>query len=148
MEWIEYKQGQNTILNQSTLFRPFLGDVECGSGQTCFGIMEDYQEAYLSLDEYLLKNRESTYLLRACGDSMFPMIHPQDILVVDRSLKVQHGHMIALTYNGQRLCKRLYWREGQVRLLSDNPKYKAIVVENDSDLVVFGSIKGVVRLTA
>ncbi|MBI2522309.1 MAG: DUF4113 domain-containing protein [Bdellovibrio sp.] len=44
----------------------FLGEVSCG----LFGITEDYQEAYLSLDQHLVKNRESTYFLRAMGNSM------------------------------------------------------------------------------
>ncbi|HAZ14799.1 MAG: hypothetical protein A2X86_22250 [Bdellovibrionales bacterium GWA2_49_15] len=119
----------------------FLGEVTCG----LFGITEDYEEAYLSLDQHLVKNRESTYFLRAMGNSMTPLILPQDILVVDRSIKVEMGQIVVLTMNGQRLCKRLVRQEGKIFLLSENKNYKPIPIVEESEAVFFGPVVGLAR---
>ena len=119
----------------------FLGEVACG----LFGITEDYEDAYLSLDQHLVKNRESTYFLRAMGNSMAPHILPQDILVVDRSIKVVAGQIVVLTMNGQRLCKRLMQEHGRMFLFSENKHYKPILIVEESELVIFGPVVGLAR---
>ena len=119
----------------------FLGEAGCG----LFGIAEDYEEAYLSLDQHMVKNRESTYFLRATGNSMAPLILPEDILVVDRSVKVRPGQIIVLTMHGQRLCKRLVREGGQMLLISENKNYKPIPVLEESELIIFGPVIGLAR---
>ncbi len=118
-----------------------MGEVACG----LFGIAEDYEEAYLSLDQHLVKNRESTYFLRAMGNSMMPLILPQDILVVDRSVKIEANQIVVLTLNGQRLCKRLVRERGQMFLFSENKNYKPIPIVEESELVIFGPVVGLAR---
>ena len=43
-----------------------------------------------------------------------------DILVVDRSIKAMHGHIVIAFVNGERLVKRLYHRDGRVALVAEN----------------------------
>lgn len=123
------------------LMIPFLGHVECG----LFGISEDYEEAYLSLDQHMVKNRESTYFLRATGSSMHPLIVPGDILVVDRSRKVSSGQIVVANYNGERLCKRFINDKGKLWLHSENLKYKSIPIALTSELLIFGPVIGLAR---
>ena len=44
-----------------------------------------------------------------------------DILVVDRSIRARHGHIVIAFINGERLVKRLYRRGGRVALVAENP---------------------------
>lgn len=141
MEWIKTAQDYKKIISPGEVIRPHLGE----AGHGFFGITEDYEEANLSLDEHLVKNKESTYFLRARGDSMSPQIHPGDIIIVDRSIKPVHGVIVILTFNGERLCKRYFKQNGKIQLLSDNLKYKPIVVAEDSEIVIFGVVAGIAR---
>lgn len=141
MEWIKTSQDYDKIIAQKELLRPDIGEVACG----LFGITEDYEEAYLSLDEHLVRNRESTYFLRARGESMSPMINPGDIIIVDRSVKPVHGLIIILTFNGERLCKRYFSKNGQLQLLSDNPKHRPIIVNEDCEVTIFGVVVAIAR---
>jgi len=134
-----------TVLHDSVFSpgqaRPFLGDVACG----LFGIAEDYEEAFLSLDTFMVKNKEATYFLRASGNSMAPLIMPQDILVVDRSVKICPGQIVVLTLEGERLCKRLIKESVGLCLHSENPKFRPISINSESDLIIFGPVVGLVR---
>ena len=48
---------------------------------------ENYIEERLDLNKYLIKNSESTFFIRASGDSMVNVgIHNNDILVVDKGI--------------------------------------------------------------
>jgi DNA polymerase V len=120
---------------------PFLGEVACG----LFGISDDFVESYLSLDEKFMKNKESTFFVRASGNSMSPDIKNNDILVVDRSIKVFSGAIIAFYLNGLPMCKEIINSENNTYLKSMNPKHKTIIVSSDDELSVFGVVIGIVR---
>ena len=119
----------------------YSGDLSCG----LFGISEDFVESYLSLDQKFMKNKESTFFVRASGDSMLPEIKTDDILIVDRSYKALDGSIVAAFYNGNPLCKKLYQRGDDCRLQSFNKTYSDIIITEDDDLQIFGVIIGVAR---
>ena len=120
---------------------PFFGEVACG----LFGISDDFVENYLSLDEKFMKNKESTFFVRASGDSMSPDIKNNDILVVDRSRSVFSGAIIAFYLNGTPMCKQIINLESKTFLKSVNPSFKTIVVSDEDELSVFGVVVGIVR---
>ena len=51
-----------------------------------FGIHDDFSEKYQSLDERFIKNKASTFFFKASGKAMAPLILPDDVLIVDRSV--------------------------------------------------------------
>jgi DNA polymerase V len=56
---------------------------------------ENYSEKSLDINDYLVRNKASTYFFRVTGDSMIgTRIHDGDMLVVDRSIKPKHGHIV------------------------------------------------------
>jgi hypothetical protein len=58
---------------------------------------DGYQEGRLDLNEHLIANRSSTFLIRAVGDSMRGAgILDGDLLVVDRSLQPRSGDIVIL----------------------------------------------------
>jgi len=116
---------------------PFMGiRPVCG----LFGVSDDFIESYQSLDERFMKNKTSTFLFQAEGDSMEPFIFKGDILLVDRSIENYHGRICIVTYEGGLICKRVYKMKKGVILRSENTSYKDILV-NSNELV---SIWGVV----
>ena len=69
---------------------------------------DDFQEDILSLNELMIKNKQSTFLVRVSGDSMIGAgIFPNDILVVDRSLTVKHNAIIIAIVENEFTVKRL-----------------------------------------
>lgn len=120
---------------------PFFGDVVCG----LFGISDDFVESYLSLDEKFMKNKESTFFVRASGNSMAPEIKNNDILVVDRSRLLFSGAIIAFYLNGVPMCKEYLILGKRSYLKSSNPEFKTISVKEEDELTVFGVVVGIVR---
>ena len=76
----------------------------------------DYEDARLDINDYLIRNPVSTFFFAVQGDSMQGAeIFDGDILVVDRSIRARHGHVVVAFVNGERLVKRLYRRGGPGR---------------------------------
>lgn len=107
---------------------------------------EDHVEDTLDLNEYMVKRPDSTFMLRVEGESMKNAgIMPNDILVVDRSLKAAHMKIVIAAIDGELTVKRLYHRGGLVKLLPENPAYPEIELESEADLVIWGVVIGSFR---
>ena len=62
---------------------------------------DNYIEAEINLNEELIKNPISTFLLRVQGDSMRNAgVLNGDLLIVDRSLNPQPGHVVVAILDG------------------------------------------------
>jgi len=104
---------------------------------------EDYADRSLDINEYLVRNPVSTFFFQVQGDSMQGAeIFDGDILVVDRSVTPQHGHIVVAFLNGERLVKRFFRRGGRVALIAENPAYPAIDLHEGAELVIWGVVVG------
>ena len=107
---------------------------------------EDHVEDTLDLNEYMVQRPDSTFMLRVEGESMKNAgIMPNDILVVDRSLKAKHMKIVIAAIDGELTVKRLYHRGGLVKLLPENPAYPEIQLESEAELVIWGVVIGSFR---
>ena len=107
---------------------------------------DDYVEAKLSLDEHFVSRPEATFFLRVQGDSMIGAgIHDGDLLIVDKSLTPQHGSIVIAEVHGELTVKRLYRKNGVISLRAENPAYRAIPINEESQLVVWGVVTNVVH---
>lgn len=107
---------------------------------------DEYVEAFLDLNELLVQNKQSTFLLRASGDSMLQAgIFHDDILVVDRSLSPKNNQIVVASIDGEFLVKRLINQKDKLLLLSENPKYKAISIHKDQDFYIWGVVTYVIH---
>ena len=107
---------------------------------------EDHIEDTLDLNEYMVQRPDSTFMLRVEGESMKNAgIMPDDILVVDRSLKASHKKIVIAAIDGELTVKRLYHRGGLVKLLPENPAYPEIELESEAELVIWGVVIGSFR---
>ena len=70
---------------------------------------DDFMEGRLDLNQHLVKHPTATFFVRVSGDSMIEAgIHPDDILVVDRSLEPRHGKIVIAALDGELTVKRLH----------------------------------------
>ena len=78
----------------------------------------------LSLDEYLIRNKEASYLLGAQGDSMIDAgILPGDSVLVERSADAKDGDIVIAEVDGEWKMK-LFWKQGRrVALEPANKQY-------------------------
>jgi DNA polymerase V len=107
---------------------------------------EDYLEGKLDLNDYLIMNPASTFLVRVTGDSMIIAgIHSGDLLVVDRSLEPKDGNIIIAVINGELLVKRLKLIKNKYYLLPENSNYKPIEITETMSFEVWGVVSTVIH---
>lgn len=106
----------------------------------------DYVDKSLSLDELLIQKPAATFFVRAQGESMLGAgIHPNDILVVDRSLKPVSGKIVICALNGELTVKRLLQENDRWLLRAENRRYPDIVLTDELELVVWGVVTNVIH---
>ena len=103
----------------------------------------DYEDQRLDINDYLVRNPVSTFFFAVEGDSMEGAeIFAGDILVVDKSIRPRHGHIVVAFVDGERLVKRLYNRAGRTALVAENPAYPTLDIQDGMELVVWGVVTG------
>ncbi|MGB0935458.1 MAG: LexA family protein [Alphaproteobacteria bacterium] len=107
---------------------------------------EDYAEGRLDLNEHLLHNPEATFFVRVSGDSMIGAgIHPDDLLIVDRSISPTPGRIVIAVINGELTVKRLFRDSGKLCLMPENPDYPAIEITEEMDFMIWGVVTNVIH---
>ena len=127
-------------LNPPLLERPLgLSPVSAGFPSPA----EDYEQATLDINRYLIRNPVSTFFFKVEGDSMEgATLFAGDILVVDRSVTPVHGHIVVAFVGGERLVKRLHLRSGRSALLAENPTYPPIEITEEAQVDIWGVVVG------
>ena len=63
---------------------------------------QDYLEQTLDLNRFLVSHPESTFFAKVVGDSMIDVgIEEGDLLVIDRSIDPQDGHIVVAFLDGE-----------------------------------------------
>ena len=107
---------------------------------------DDYVEKNLDLNELLVQKPAATFFVRAQGESMLGAgIHPNDILVVDRSLEAIPGKVVICAINGELTVKRLERVNSQWQLKAENPAFADIVIHDELELVIWGVVTNVIH---
>lgn len=98
----------------------------------------------LSLDEFLIKNPQASYLVKVTGDSMIDAgIMPDDLVIVDRGRQPRHGDIVIAEVDGAWTMKYYEKRGTKVLLRAANKKYPPI--EPKAELVIGGVVVANVR---
>jgi DNA polymerase V len=97
----------------------------------------DYVERDIDLNEWLIRNKLATYIVRVEGDSMAGEIHPDDRLIVDRSLEPRHRDVVVVCMDGEMLVKRLVVEGDRFFLAAENPDYPTIELNGDRETVIW-----------
>ncbi len=98
----------------------------------------------ISLDDFLIKNKQAAYILQVSGDSMKDAgIMPGDLVIVDRSLSPQDGNIVIAEVDNNWTMKYFKKKCGKIYLKAANKKYKDIIAEEK--LKIAAVVKAVIR---
>ena len=108
---------------------------------------DDYVEKALDLNELLIQKPAATFFIRAQGTSMLGAgIHPNDILVVDKSIDAVDGKIVIAAINGEFTVKRLVKNFDETWVLRpENPEFPDIDLHEDLELVIWGVVTSVIH---
>ena len=117
-----------------------LGEVQAGFPSPA----EEELADTVTLDDYLIKNREATFMLKVNGDSMIDAgIRPGDMVLVERTATVQPGEIVIAEVDGDWTMK-FYRKQGsRVFLEAANSKYPPIYPEEALNIAAV--VKAVIR---
>ena len=98
----------------------------------------------MNLDEYLIENKEATYLLRVKGDSMIDAgIRQGDLVIAERTATPKVGKIVIAEVDGEWTMKYLRRGARGLYLEAANRAYKPIYPKED--LKVVAIVRGVIR---
>ena len=81
----------------------------------------DFEEARISLEKVLVKNKEATFYAKVSGESMKDAgLNDGDILVIDRSEEVKNNKIAVCYVNGEFTVKRVKIEKDHVYLVPEN----------------------------
>jgi len=107
---------------------------------------DDHIEGHLDLNEHLIKNPAATFFVTVKGNSMIDAsINENDILIVDRSIKPQHGKIVVAAVDGQLTVKRLHKKDGELMLMPENPEFSPIKLNENNEIYIWGIVTNVIH---
>ena len=107
----------------------------------------DYVEDDIDLNNHLIKNIPSTFLIRAQGKSMNSVgIHDGDLLIVDRSLNPKNFSTVITNVNEELVVKSFIKEEDQSFLTSGSKKLKdKINLDENPEIFIWGVVTYVIH---
>ena len=134
------------IPNPRPLPRPIYSG-KISAGQSRFpSPAQDYEQKTLDLNDRFIANPPATFFFTVKGDSMVGAgIFDGATLIVDRALKPKSSSIVIADVDGEWMVKRLYKRNGVIKLLSENPDHAPIVLQEGQELVIFGVVTYVIN---
>ena len=132
--------GRIALLSKLTGTVRILGSIAAG-----FPTQEEEQETEaITLDEYLVKNPDNTYMLTVRGDSMIDAgIMPGDIVLVEKGPRPNQNDIVVARVDEEWTLKYYVRDNAGVRLEPANPKYKFI--RPLRSLEIGGIVRAVIR---
>jgi len=117
------------------------------NGEVCAGFPSPAEEELrdvISFDNYLIANREKSFLLSVTGDSMTGAgIMEKDLVIVERGRQPKNGDIILAEVDGNWTMKYFRKKGKMITLEAANPQYPPIVPQ--TELRIAGVITALVR---
>lgn len=109
---------------------------------------QDYIDKALDMNEYLIKNETATFIVKVASLSMLNAgIDINDDLIVDRSLDAKHGDIVVALIDNDFTVKRLMIEESRKWLKAENPAYKNIYLQEGQELLIWGVVTHIIKMT-
>jgi DNA polymerase V len=117
----------------------FENPVRCGYPSAA----QDIVQTPVDLNDILVKNKQSTFIFVAEGNSMEGEHIPEGaLLIVDTSLLPRTGHIVLAEVNNEYTLKKIDFK--MMRLLPANPAYDPIVMEDGMELKITGVVTNII----
>lgn len=118
---------------------PVLGLVKAG-----FPILAEEDRKYLTLDDYLIEDPVSSFLLTVSGDSLIEAgIFEGDLVVIEKKREASPGEIVLAEIDREWTLKILKRDQNKLYLASANIKYPPFFPQ--SELKIHGVVKAVIR---
>ena len=90
---------------------------------------------------------EEVFLLKVSGESMAPVILPDDLVMVRMQTRVARGEIAVVLVDDEATLKRVYEEAGGLVLKGDNPEFTPLRIspQEAADVQVLGKVVGVYR---
>jgi SOS regulatory protein LexA len=139
-EWLEQDAAGKLLPGPLFHAVPMLGTVTAGFPSPA----EEELTDTMSLDEYLITNREATYILKVDGESMIEAgILPGDLLLVERGVDPRDGDIVIAQVDREWTIKYLRRRGRAVFLEAANKDFKPI--HPQEELKIAAVVRAVIR---
>ncbi len=98
----------------------------------------------MSFDDYLVPNKDASYILKVKGDSMIDAgIHPGDLVLVERTTHARDGDIVIAEIDHEWTMKRFRKQGRQVWLEAANRAYPSMLPQQE--LTIVAVVRAVVR---
>ncbi|MGN6671204.1 MAG: LexA family protein [Candidatus Nucleicultricaceae bacterium] len=105
-----------------------------------------FEKPALDLNEFVIKNKDSTFFARISGDAMIGSgILSGDLLVVDRSIPLANHKIIVAILGHEVLVRRYVKHPEGIVLHADHPLYPPYLIGNNRRFQVWGVVTNVIR---
>ena len=139
-EWIEQDAAGTLLPGRLFSALPLLGTVTAGFPSPA----EEELNDTMTLDEYLITNKEATYLLKVDGESMIEAgILPGDLLLVERGVEPRDGDIVIAQVDREWTIKYFRKRGRAVFLEAANKDFKPI--HPQEELKIAAVVRAVIR---
>jgi SOS regulatory protein LexA len=119
---------------------PLFGPIAAGFAAP----VEEYTGEKVSFDDYLIRDRSSTFLLRVKGESMINAgIHEGDLVVVERGKEPKVNDIVVGILDGEFTLKRFKRDKGKAYLQAENPAFPDLYAMDE--LKIAGVVRGIIR---
>lgn len=121
---------------------PMLGTI--AAGEPIFA--DTHVEDHVSLPADMVKNPDTSFVLRVQGDSMIgDGIHDHDLVIIQQQSTAAQNELIAARINDEATVKRFHRnRDGSILLMPSNPAYEPIPFNPEEGAIV-GRVIGLLR---
>jgi SOS regulatory protein LexA len=124
----------------AALTLPLFGPIAAGFAAPA----EEQAEEMVALEDYLVRDRTNTFLLRVKGDSMIDAgIREHDLVIVERGKEPKINDIVVGVLDGEFTLKRLKRDKGKFYLQAENDRYPDLYALEQ--LNVAGVVRGVIR---
>jgi DNA polymerase V len=100
----------------------------------------------IDLNDALIRHPEATFLMRAAGNAMAEAgIGDGDVLLVDRAIHLEPGHVVVAIADGELVCRRLVNLAGEARLQACGGTEADIVAADGAAPEIWGVVTTVIK---
>ena len=100
----------------------------------------------LDLNDILIRHPQATFMMRVAGAQMQPAgIDAGDLVLVDRAITPQHGHVVIAVADEEFVCRRLFSQGQDLRLQAASPGAADIAAGEGVTVEVWGVVTKVIR---
>ncbi len=120
---------------------PYIGAVQAGFPSPA----DDFFHDYISLDELLIDQKETTFFARVTGSSMSNDFNDGDLLIIDKSLDWDDNKIALCFIDGEFTLKRIKLKDGKCFLVPSNNDFPLIEVTYEQGVSIWGVVKYSIR---